>query len=294
MDIETGFRGYHPYIIFLYYVCVLGFVLLTNDPLLLLVACFILITVNITHDRGEALKKAIPFLVMMAVLIIILNAFFVSTGTTILLGLWGRKITLEALVYGIVMALSLIVVFLLFVSFNLILNGNKFLYIFSRFLPQTAFLILLSMRFVPLLLDRLGEIKDVQRVKGLSLTVGTVKKRFNNGMILLQILLTWSLTEAIETADSMKSRGYGMGKRSSYKRYRLDKRDVLWGVLLVGLFLVCIVCVINGGGRMVIYPTLNDYTLSKYDICLLVSEMLIISFPILAEGGERLKWNYSH
>ena len=85
-----------------------------------------------------------------------------------------------------------------------------------------------------------------------------------------------------------------MGKRSSYKRYRLDKRDVLWGVLLVGLFLVCIVCVINGGGRMVIYPTLNDYTLSKYDICLLVSEMLIISFPILAEGGERLKWNYSH
>ena len=41
----------------------------------------------------------------------------------------------------------------------------------------------------------------------------------------MQILLTWSLEEAIETADSMKARGYGMGKE--VRMFRIKWIDVI-------------------------------------------------------------------
>ena len=64
------------------------------------------------------------------------------------------------------MSLSLVMILLMFISFNLILNGNKFLFVFSKFLPKTAFLAMLVIRFVPLLKRRLDEINDVQRIRG--------------------------------------------------------------------------------------------------------------------------------
>ncbi len=40
-------------------------------------------------------------------------------------------------------------------------------------------------------------------------------------------MITWSLENAIETADSMRSRGYGLPGRSAFSIYRMDSRDKL-------------------------------------------------------------------
>ena len=53
-------------------------------------------------------------------------------------------------------------------------------------------------------------------------------------------MVTWSLESAIDTADSMRSRGYGEPGRTAFSIYRFDDRDR--GLLLcltpVGLSLV--------------------------------------------------------
>lgn len=287
---DNGFCGYHPYVIFFYYICTGFLVMYVTHPLFLGVALLILIGVNVSHDKGSALKKwAIP-LVAMSLIFILLNPFLVSRGTHILFYFRGKQVTLEALIYGATTAASLVSILVMFISFNLILNGNKFLYICSKVLPRTAFLLMLAIRFVPLLKRRFDEIAAVQRVRGTTMTVGRLRERARNGMHMIQILLTWSLEEAVQTADSMKSRGYGSGKKSSYIAYRMEKRDWIWLLTMGILLIVCIVGGMLGYGKIIIYPALGTLHLYPLDWVLFIFMIILLSFPLLVEGREWLKW----
>ena len=55
---------------------------------------------------------------------------------------------------------------------------------------------------------------------------GSVFARVKNSIRILSAVITWSLENAIDTSDSMKSRGYGLTGRTAYSNYVFDKRDV--------------------------------------------------------------------
>ena len=154
-----------------------------NHPIFLVTILLLLIFVNISHDGGKDLRKWLPTLSIMSTLIILINPFLVSRGTTILFYFRGKQVTVEAFMYGITMALFIAIILVIFISFNIILNGNRFLYIFSKFLPRIALMIMMAIRFVPLMKRRLDEIGDVQRLRGMSMTVGSLKTRVRSGML---------------------------------------------------------------------------------------------------------------
>ena len=69
-------------------------------------------------------------------------------------------------------------------------------------------------------------------------------QRIRNGVTILSIMVTWTLENAIETADSMRGRGYGLPGRTAYSIYRFDERDkiaLLWlafcGVTIIGAWI---------------------------------------------------------
>ena len=69
---------------------------------------------------------------------------------------------------------------------------------------------------------------------------GSLLQRLRNGVTILSILLTWCLENALETADSMKSRGYGLPGRTAFSIYRLDDRDqaALWWLGALGGYIL--------------------------------------------------------
>ena len=289
----NGIQAIHPFVMFFYYMCIGSFAMFFNHPIFLLAGCLALIAVNLSHDGGQAMKQWAPLMIIMTTLIIVINPFINTRGTHVLFHVFGRQVTFEAMLYGVVTAMSLLMILLLFVSLNSVLNGNKLLYIFARILPRTAFLIMMSIRFVPLLKRRLTEIQDVQRLKGMTMTQGTLRERAKSGMSMLQILLSWSLEEAVETADSMKARGYGTGKRRPYIPYRMTKSDKSWLSYLVVIFALCVTGGFLGYGKIIIYPELGTLYLSPIDWAVFACGMAIALFPLFVEGREQLKWNYS-
>lgn len=54
-------------------------------------------------------------------------------------------------------------------------------------------------------------------------------------------MVTWALENAIETADSMKSRGYGLRGRTAFSIYRMEDRDkyALGWLGFCGMYLLC-------------------------------------------------------
>lgn len=289
----NGIQSIHPFVLFFYYICIGFFAMFFNHPVFLLAGCLAMVAVNFTHDGGRAMKQWLPLMIGMTLLIVLINPFINSRGSHIFFYFRGKQVTLEATLYGIVTSMSLLMILLLFISLNIVLNGNKLLYIFSRILPRTAFLIMLSIRFVPLLKRRLTEIQDVQRLKGMTIRQGPIKDRAKSGMSIMQILLAWSLEEAIETADSMKARGYGSGRRSPYIPYRMTRADKKWLAYLGMFFTFSLVGGLLGYGKIIIYPMLGTLQFYPLDWVVFISMLAVTLFPVLVEGREQLKWNYS-
>ena len=75
---------------------------------------------------------------------------------------------------------------------------------------------------------------------GRDTTNGNILQRARHGLNMLSILVTWALENAIQTSDSMRSRGYGLHGRTAFSIYRFTKRDKIIGVIMAGLFAVIV------------------------------------------------------
>ncbi len=104
------------------------------------------------------------------------------------------------------------------------------LYIFSKKLPVVSMIIVMVLRFVPLITNRAREIGKIHKpsLKDDSF----INKAKSKGKV-MGITVAWSLEESMFTAKSMKSRGYGSSKRTCYLSYKLSQIDYA----LIGTFI---------------------------------------------------------
>ncbi|TLS35916.1 energy-coupling factor transporter transmembrane component T [Pseudalkalibacillus caeni] len=288
----NAFNRLHPLTCFFYYAGAIVLLMSFLHPFYLIAAVLLLISLTLLQGLVEQLRNRAKSFFFLTLFIVAVNPLVNHRGTHILFYFRENPVTLEALMNGFLMALSLLAILILFISYNFVLTPGRFLYLFSKILPQTALLAMLTLRFVPLLIRRLDEIKIVQKSKGMTITEGRVKDRAKNGVSLVQILLTWSLEEALQTADSMKSRGYGVTKRSSYERYTFTKNDIISIVLLLVLFAGCLIGLFNGYGNLTLYPDLESTSMGGAEWSVFVLFLLYIGFPLLVEGREQFRWRY--
>lgn len=288
------FTRFHPLVSFLFYVGAVMLAILLQHPVFLLSSLLIVFLINIIHDRLAGLMRWKYFLIITFLLMTILNPLFNQRGRHLLFEMGGHRVTLEAVLYGSMNALSIITIIAIFISYNVMMTPNKLLYLFSKFLPQFAILLMLTLRFIPLMRRRLEEISIIQKSKGISVRNGNWKTRVKTGMQFVQALLTFSLEEAIQTADSMKARGYGEGQRSSYEYFRFRVPDLLAMLFLAVLFLLIIYGRILGYGFLTVYPLLETWKFSGMDLAVFCCCMMFLCFPILVEAGGRFRWHISN
>lgn len=289
---RRGIHTFHPFVSFFYYIGATALVMLYKHPVFLLVGAILLILFNYQLDQGKTLKRWSVMLMFFAVFFLIMTPLTNHRGTHILFYVHTNPIMLEAIIQGMILALSLFAIMVLFSTYSFVVTADRFLFLFSRWLPQWALLTMLSMRFVPLLRRRLREIETVQRGKGLTVTEGKLKARAKNGILLIQILLTWSLEEAIQTADSMAARGYGVKKRSKYTPYKLTFRDWLAIMYMTVMATVGVAGWWLGDGVLSIYPILETMSLQGREWFYLFIFMLFIGSPLIIEGREVVRWHF--
>lgn len=284
------FEQLHPFNTFLYYAGAIALLMLMLHPFYLGVAFFIIIMREFFYDRFRGLRNWFLFIFLTALIIVIINPFFNQRGQHVLWEFGHRRFTLEAFLYGGITALSLISIVVLFVSFNRIMTPNKLLFLFARILPQFALLLMLTLRFIPLMKRRIEDITSVQQSKGISMTNGKWSEKAKKGLLYVQVLLTYSLEEAIQTADSMKARGYGAGKRSSYDHFRWYRSDYFIAAFIVSCLIILFYGRINGHGYLTIYPVMDSLHLVGADQLLFLVVVLYFLFPLWLEWGGMLKW----
>lgn len=287
---NSGFRSMHPSVALLYYIGLLLFATLLFHPLFLITESVGVVSLLLLQGKGRTLLRGLPFYLLVAGSVAIWNPLFSHRGSHILFYFLDQPITLEAILYGLMMMIVLLTIIFVFVSYNVTLTTDRFMYLFGTWAPKSTLLILMSIRFVPLLQRRLHQITLIQGTRGISAGRGRLRKRMADGMTLLKVLLTWSLEEALQTADSMKSRGYGLRKRSTYAIFKMDRRDIRIFILMAASSLTTLLFSLQGYGMIEIYPRLKPPVYNGGTAVMYSSFCLFLLIPLWLEGKEKWLW----
>lgn len=280
----------HPLVLFIYYVSVIVLAMVLLHPIFLLCSAILLILLNVLHGMDQSVKKLMAGSFILSLVITAANPLLSHRGTTILFYFRNNPVTLEAITYGYTLGLSFLTISLAFASYHQMMTSHKFLFLFQRVSPKVAILMMISIRFVPLFIQRLKQISLVQKTKGISITGGSLGARARSGMKLVTLLLVFSLEEALQTADSMHARGFGAATRTAFERYRFSVRDGVLMSMIGTAFLTCLVCSFYGYGVLSIYPAVASLGIKGIDMYILIVYLLLISLPICIEGRERVWW----
>lgn len=220
------FSSYHPTINFIYFALVLIFTMFFLHPVSLLISLLSSLTYAVYLNGRKAVQFSLRFMLPMMLIAAITTPAFSHEGMTILVYLpSGNPLTLESILYGIAAAVMLASVITWFSCYNAVMTSDKFVYLFGRVLPALSLVLSMTLRFVPKFKAQLQVVSEAQRCVGRDVSDGTMLQRTKNAITILSIMVTWSLENAIETADSMKSRGYGLPGRTAFSIYRFDDRD---------------------------------------------------------------------
>lgn len=224
---KDTFSNYHPLLNLLYFVGTIGITVFVTHPVLLGISFFTGIAYSaLLKGIWPTVKFNLVFAIPSMVIVSLINPLFNHYGVTILGYLYnGNPFTLESCVYGVVMALMLACTLIWFSCYTEVMTSDKFIYLFGRIIPALSLVLSMCLRFVPRFVRQMGVISDGQKCIGRSIDNGSLIKRAKHGITIFSILITWALENAIETADSMKCRGYGEKGRTAFSIYHFDKRD---------------------------------------------------------------------
>lgn len=261
-----GFSSRHPGVIFVYYLFLLTFAILLFHPVYLSIILSASIIFNLIIGDKKSFIKSGKFYIILAFMVFVVNPLINHRGQTILFYLFNNPITLEAIMNGFILSLSLLSILMIFHSLQSVLDHHKLLYLFAKYIPKTSFLIMMTLRFLPLLKRRLTDISLVQKTYGIDSSKGSLRKRAQAGMTLLNVLVNWSLEEALQTADSMKARGYGLTKRSSYLKYKIKRQDIITLFFILSLSVIAVFSWLYGYSSLNIYPELQQIRFTQIDV----------------------------
>ena len=288
------FSRLHPIVSFTYFALTIGFSMIFMNPIFLLTSLTFAVLHSLLQDGARSAKSNLFYMLPMILLMALINPAFNHEGVTILAYLpSGNPLTLESVIYGVASAFMLASVLCRFSVFNKIFTSDKLICLFGRILPSLSLIISMTLRFVPRFKVQLKAVTDAQKCVGRDITSGSLKRRIKNGLDILSSMTSWSLENAIETADSMKARGYGLSGRTAFSIYRFDKRDL--AVLMSTVIPACYVIAgaILGEIDFKYFPSFKINDVSFYGVSVYVSYGLLCALPIIFELWEVTKWKSS-
>ncbi len=289
---QDAFSGYHPAVNVIYYAMVLLFSMCLMHPAYLLISLTGALAYDISLRGRKAVRFAAAGLLPMALFAAAVNPAFNHEGATILTYLpGGNPLTLESILYGAAAAAMLAAVVLWFSSYQLVMTSDKFVYLFGRIIPALSLVLSMALRFIPRFRAQLHTVSEAQTCLGRDTQNGSLLRRMKNALRVFSITVTWSLENAIETADSMRARGYGLPGRTAFSIYRLDSRDraaLAWlgfcGFDLIAGWMA-------GGMYFRYYPTVKCAPLTPMTASFALVYLCLCLTPVMLNWKEDAKWS---
>lgn len=284
------FERYNALVNIMYFLVVMFVTMFFKTPVVLFIV-FLSSSIMVIYFKGinKYFLSLIKFIPMM-ILIIFLNFLVNHQGQTILFYLNDNPITKEAIYYGFYFSFMILNMFLVFISFNLVMTSDKIISVFSRIIPIFSLMFALTLRFVPRYKKEYENIKCARSMINMGSKNGNFIERIRNTSLILSSLISYAIEDSMDIALSMVSRGFLIGNRSSYKNEKMTKNDkicifvmfVLLGIIFFGIKMNVF--------YMIFFPVIE---MSKFNILSIFCYLALFLFsflPIFIQIREDIVW----
>jgi len=289
--INRGMGRLHPVAGLCYYVGAICFLFLFNHPFFVITSLLTGVILNCMQGTFVAKRKLLMSFLGVSFVTMLLNPLLSHRGTHILFYFHYEPITLESSVFGMLAAISLFSNLIWFLSIQYVFTSDKIVHLFGKFSPKGALLLAMALRSLPLISTRYRQLAIVQRTQGVNLFTGNIGIRVQTSMKFMQAMLTWTLEEGLQTADSMKARGYGSTNRTQFWPFRWRRSDSIFTAVFVLFGLGCFAAWLWNTARYEIYPTLPAHmALHHVDLFVYFIYLIYFCIPMLLEGWGMFKW----
>jgi len=291
---KDTFSSFHPLVNMLYFVVVIGFSMFFMHPISLAISLVCATTYAVYLNGKKFVRMGLFFMLPMLILTAVLNPVFNHQGATILAYLPnGNPLTLESTMFGIAASVMLITVIAWFSCFNAVMTSDKFVFLMGRIIPALSLILSMSLRFVPRFRAQIKIVSNAQICIGRDISSSNIFQKARHGIKIISIMVTWALENAIETADSMKTRGYGLPKRTTFSIFRFDKRDA-WAMVYI---FICVAATVFGAAlevfRFRYFPAIMHIEGNQpvfWAVALFMVHLALCIFPIVINLKEDIIW----
>ncbi len=285
------FKSYHPIVNFIYFVLVIGFSCFFMHPVFLAISLVCGFSYMLMLQGEKKVKTKLFYIILTMVTLAVINPAFNHRGVTILTYFpSGNPLTLESIIYGIFAGVMLASTICWFSCYNEVMTSDKFIYLFAKIIPAFSLVFSMTLRFVPKFSAQLKAVSDAQKCIGRNEKEKRLIKKAKNAFSIFSIMTTWALENSIDTADSMKARGYGNGKRTAFSIYTFEKRDKI--ALLYMIILATYVVFAKTLGRLDFnfFPYIKMAEASFFQISVFLGYFALCICPVIIEILEVVRW----
>ena len=336
--LERRFALVHPATMMAFFIAVIVLTLLSYHPVILGLSFVLAASSMVVYLGFKALGQSLAWLVPMAAIVVLFNTLFNRRGATELLTVGQYTFTLESMLFGLSIALMLASVILWFRLYQEFMTSDRFLYLFAPLAPTMALSIVMVQRWIPLTKQRWLQIRSAGKMMNGSLAeyIQTEEARisgkggkqsrlkvFHSLTRSLSALMSWSMEDAIEAADSMQARGYSSGRsghsgnsgnshsssrsddngsssdsddshkqqrrtRSSFRSYSLTGHDGISLLVITVLALAAAVGIFLSTRELAFFPVFRGT--ESLSLSALMATLPIMIYPLFIEGKEQLRW----
>jgi len=204
--------------------------------------------------RGAARASVLPLLIAT----VLINVLVSRGGLTVFarLGEWGVlgqvDLTLEAVVYGLVFGLRLLVVALACLLVVCAADPDELLLALRRVSPHSALTAALATRMVGVLGQDARRLAEAQRCRADGPARGTRAR-----IAVLRATVQGALDRALDVAAVLEMRGYGAGRRGPGARHARSRHDIAFASAAVGLLALVAAARASGAAMFTAYPLVS-------------------------------------
>ena len=290
---NDAFGRCHPCVSFLFFAGAIGLGALSMHPACIMVSvccslCYYCLL------KGRLAVRYLRVLIPLFLLISFMNPLLNTDGERVLGHVFGRPYTLEALIYGMVIAGLLLSVLVWAGCFTVVMSSDKFTALFGRIIPAVSLVLVMVLRLVPNMLKKMRQIAGARKSIGKGAADNaSVGEKAQDSLQVISALLSWTLEGGLTTADAMRARGYQTGRRSSFQIYEIKPRDILL-LALMGVLIGLDIVMLAGGGcdasftpKLSVSPVTGRYAVNFAAYC------LFLALPVVLYIKETIQWTIS-
>ena len=229
-----GFERCHPAVNLIYFAAVVAAMITFQHPVFLAVSFLCAVAFSIKRGGWKTLMFNLCLLPLIAAFALYYSSYTHFGMTVLQQNFVGNNMTLESLVYGIVLGVCVAGVCIWFSCVYSVFTTDKVVYLFGKVSPRLSLFLAILLRMVPRIKKEVKRINMAQQGIGKGVNQGSFFARLHNGIRIFSMLITWTIDSLTIASESMRSRGSCLRGRKAFSIYRFDNRD---RIFVIGLFL---------------------------------------------------------